>query len=184
MPLQAECRTFEQCRSITGTRPIYCYLRLCVNRCGIGPVGLDALLSDACTQHAEYLRLHSWADRTNPHVQIAGSKGSSGEGAAAAMRSAIVPLSPEKAIREFWSTYYHRLQVQSPEMVIIGLNATPKTLCVLDYRGLRGSGSHWSAPVAIDPVTVHIHQADRCARNPESRSHRRDEKKCLCPYMD
>lgn len=143
---------------------------------GLSPVGLDPVLSDGCTQHAEYLKLNSWANRGNPHNQDLGPKGRSGAGLTAAMRSEIGPYSPEVAIRRFWSTYFRRIELQNPRLDRIGVNATPTSLCVLDDRSRGDGGGHWTRPVSVPadgavgvPMSAIADMAKNEATNSDSR---------------
>ena len=144
-------------------------------RNGLPEVRLDPDLSSACSAHAEYLKAHHWDGLTNPHSQSLGPEGSTVEGIRAAQRSVISACLPEAAIRSFWKTWYHRIDLAKPGLSRVGINATAGELAVVDVGqahaeeqaatwiwadpvcipadGSVGQGTHASPEFPVDPVS-------------------------------
>ncbi len=107
---------------------------------GLPPVLLDGDLSAACTAHAHYLAGIGWDGRSDPHVQAPGRKGASPAGAAAAVRSVIQDDPPDVALRDCWRTFYHRVGLMGPALDLVGVNAEPPGLAVVDVARGYGEG--------------------------------------------
>ena len=122
-------------------------------RHGLPGVRIDRKLSKACSAHARYLRKNGWTGYSNPHSENKGSRGYSADGHEAAQRSLIMGEGHGRAIRAFWRTFYHRLDLSDPRLDRVGISTGVGGLSVIDARGaLAGNdeaGAGWKDPTLV-----------------------------------
>lgn len=120
---------------------------------GLPPVTLEPDLCRGCTLHAEYLQMNHWNGWTYPREQNLGPKGASKEGERAANRSIIHLMDSKRAVDIFWRTYYHRIDLISPALSRIGINAHPAHLSVVDVaqvnKGWKDEPWIWADPIFV-----------------------------------